>query len=127
MRQLTAWEKWPEIRRGIERVIKKTGDASFIPEDVYASIVAGNSFLFEIGTGFAVVQLNRSVRGPMLFVWILYMPPGNKKAEVIEALDGLAKSQGCVVIRFHSPRAGWEGFVRGEFEPTATVYERKIK
>lgn len=126
MRQLTAWEKWPEIRAGIEKINKKTGDQSFTPEDVYASIVSGQSFLFEIGTGFAVVQVNRGVRGPLLFVWCLYMPRGNDKREVIAALDSLAKSQGCSLIRFHSPRAGWDGFVRGDFEPVATVYERAV-
>lgn len=125
MKQLTAWEKWGSIRAGLEKIRSRTGE-SWLPEDVYTSIVMGQSYLFEIGTGFAVVQVNQGIRGPLLFVWCLYMPRGNDKAEVVSALDSLAKSQGCKSIRFHSPRRGWEEFVRGSFEPIATVYERAV-
>lgn len=124
MRQLSLNE-WPRIKAGCLAVLKKC-DEDWIPEDVYHSIAKGESFAFEIGTGVAVVQFSPYLTGRMMFVWVLAMPHGNDKRAVIDALDSLAKSARCGVIRFHSKRDGWADFVTGEYEPVATVYERKV-
>ena len=117
--------EWKRVKSGLEKILEKAPD-EWIPEDVYASVVSGQSFIFEIGTGFAVVQASSYLRGKMLFVWCLYMPHGNTKESVIPALDMIAKQAGCNLIRFHSSRDGWKWFLDGEFKPTATVWERKI-
>jgi hypothetical protein len=117
--------EWPRIKRGLEELLRKAPD-DWIPEDVYLSLGTGQAYCFEIGTGFAVVQVSPYLRGKMLFVWCLYMPRGNDKGAVIDALDSLARGAGCNVIRFHSSREGWRGFFDGEFAETARVYERKI-
>lgn len=125
MRQLNPWEKWAEVRAGLEKILEKTGE-EWIPEDVYASILSGESFLFEIGTGFAVVQKKNGLRGPFLFVWCLYMPNGNERSSVISALDEMARQAGCKQIEFLSPRR-WDLYFDGEFNQKAVVYERVLK
>lgn len=126
MRQLPLGEKWPAVRRGLERIIAKTGCKSWIPEDVYAAVLNQQAYLFEIGTGFAVVQVNRGPSGPFLFVWCLYMPPGNDRDAVVRDVDALAVQAGCdpAKTQFNSTRVGWTGFLEGYFQPVATIYER---
>jgi hypothetical protein len=124
LRQLTLSE-WPRIKAGLEVLLGKAPD-DWIPEDVYVAIATGSHQAIEIGTGFAVVQAQPYIRGRMLFVWCLYMPPENDKRAVIDALDSLARSCGCGLIRFHSSRDGWARYLEDEFEVTAKVYERKI-
>ena len=124
MRQLSLAD-WPRIRAGLEVLLSKSKQ-DWIPEDVYVSLFNGHSHCFEIGTGFVVVQVSPYLTGRMLFIWILYMPRGNEKHPVIDALDRLVRSFGCNVIRGHSSRDGFGRFLDGEYEAVSTVFERKI-
>lgn len=107
---------WPEIRTGLEAVIKKT-NPSWIPEDVYAVVMQGRAW---VGVGFQDLEFagfivvsseNDQFTGtssPM--IWIAY---SKEKIEgmlefVLDEVCKIIKSQGGRQVIMHSPRAGWQ-------------------
>ena len=63
----------------------------------------------------------------MLYVWILWCEPGSaleRRQEIFDALEALARELKAKRIRMQSPRNGWER--QDYFTPVAAVYEHEV-
>ncbi len=118
---------WPQIKPGVEEVIRKCPD-DFWPEDVYASLQRGGSTLFLVEDGFMVVEIVNDAFSTKktLYVWILYWLKAEENQDLLyEHLDRLAKQAGCCRIHFKSPRMGWMKKAKG-FKLKLITWEREI-
>ena len=118
---------WPWLRAGLLEVIERTSP-TWLPEDVYADLKAGQASVLTIDgeRGFVIVKRLIDYDGPSLFLWAMWGP--GELAPMYEGimaeLDELARAAGCRRIRMMSPRKGWQK-VAGWVERD-TVYERAL-
>lgn len=105
---------WAWIRVGLLEVLDRSPD-SWIPEDVYVSIRAGESALFigaegETLTSFMVVikQEIEFTNEPVLHIWIAHSSGEHGITdEMVGFLKPIAEQAGCKQITFTSSRVGW--------------------
>jgi hypothetical protein len=118
---------WPWVSDGLWQIIERT-NPTWIPEDVYCDLKAGQASLLTIDgdKGFAVVKRLIDYDGPSMFLWAMWGPGALAPMyeEVMSELDNLARAAGCKRIRMMSPRKGWQK-VRG-WKERDTVYERSL-
>lgn len=119
---------WEWIRGGLLHIIRKT-HADWIPEDVYADIMAGTAVVRVYrdangdDKGFMVLQRHDYKHGTELFVWCMWGELWDMKDGLLADLDALAKSLGANKIRMKSPR---KGYLRTGFKLREYVYEREV-
>jgi len=117
-------DSWPAILPGLQEVRDRCNEVWW-PEDVYASLMSGHSFLYMIeDCGFVIFQKHADADGPVLFIWIIW---GEFKAihpAVSAEIEQLAVAMKAKRIRMHSPRKGWERFPF--FKRKSVIYEREI-
>ena len=101
-------EHWDMVKVGLESISQET-QSDWRLEDVYASLVQGQSHLLidtsRTKTGFTVVE---SVRIPFqnadkLLIWIAYDPEPESALNYAEELDALARKTGHKQIEFLTP------------------------
>lgn len=97
---------WPEIKYGLEQVLKKTPTATWIPEDVYAELLYKRSVCVmgmknEDLQGFFVAKPHDNG----LFVWAVYSE--GSLDEGVQHLVNYAKAVNCKNITFTTDRKGW--------------------
>lgn len=97
---------WPEIKYGLEEVLKKTPTATWIPEDVYAELLYKRSVCVlgmhnEDLQGFFVAKPHDNG----LFVWAVYSE--GSLDEGVKHLVDYAKAVECKNITFTTDRKGW--------------------
>lgn len=100
---------WDAIRPGLERALKK-GGGDWRPEDVYASCVAGDAFLYRAESGaFCILQMqhNEHLVQKECWVWVAYVPPNETLSDYFPQVETLAREAGAVRMRFESRRPGW--------------------
>lgn len=121
---------WDLVRPGIERIIRVCKE-EFRPEDVYAALKANRAVLYifrngSVPVGFAVLEV---IDGQKLNAWLLHLVnrTDDVREDLCAFLDDCAKRANCRVVRFMSPRQGWERFLQGEFKQKAVIYEREVK
>lgn len=114
---MKAW--WPLVRAGVEDVIAKT-NPSFIPEDVYMTLMANPPrarliLTFTPGNVYAGFTIIGAETDPFsqrssLMIWLAYGVPGmNKVAEFTDAaIAEVGKKLGFDYQVMHSPRLGWD-------------------
>ena len=102
---------WDMVKVGLESISQET-KSDWRLEDVYASLVQGQSHLLidtsRTKTGFMVVE---SVRIPFqnadkLLIWIAYDPEPDSLATYAEELEALALDTGHKQIEFLTPHRG---------------------
>jgi hypothetical protein len=100
---------------------------TWIPEDVYAELKAGNASLFTIGDreAFFVAKRITDYDGLTLYIWALWGPGEcvDIWRDVLGEIETFAKAAGCKQIRMMSPRRGW---ARVGWAERDTVYERPL-
>ena len=123
-------QDWNHIRNGLLKVIGICGE-SWMPEDAWQEIMAGNAFVWSIKThediGFMLLRKQNDFDGPVLFVWALYAEPQslvNHADELYEKLKELGRRIGSNKIRMESSRKAWDGLKY--FKPVKTIYEAGI-
>lgn len=129
--ELHAW--WPRVRPGVERVLEKTGERFWIPEDVYASLQAGASGLL-VGTvegemrGFVVLTPVKEYAGLRTHVWVMrHEGEGDFIAVFGEKFETICRQHGSRWITFDSPRKGWERrLAPAGYVAEATRYRKEI-
>jgi hypothetical protein len=98
---------WPFVRDGLQRVQRHCVD-DWIPEDVYASLIAGQSFLF-IGQGkepeIAIVVSPAQSYGGLY--WHVWTTAGERHDDYLPLLEEHARRAGARRLTFFSPRRGW--------------------
>ena len=121
---------WPWVRVGLDKVGEKCRD-DWWSEDIWASLRVGTSTLYvydEDGedVGFAVMQKQAGIDGPVLFVWACWFEPRRYLKRLggwLEILDETARSIGAREVRHHSSRMGWIG---AGFEQHTVVWRRVV-
>ena len=124
-------QEWAHIRNGLMKVIGAC-EESWMPEDAWSEIMAGNAFVWKIEAaqvevGFLLLKKQTDFDGPTLFVWALYAAPqslARHKEELFDRLKELAHRIGSRRIRMESSRKGWQGF--DYFKPVRTIYEATV-
>ena len=124
-------EEWGWVRNGLIACVEKAG-GRYMPEDVYAAIKLGASFLFAVewrgdDIGFVVLEQQRDPDGLVLFVFAAWFEPGaglDCEAEFVDALSAKAQEIGARRLRMQSTRKGWGR--RKFFRPVATIYEVEL-
>ncbi len=125
---VTEWrELWPWVSDGLWEIIERT-NPTWIPEDVYTELKAGQAALMTIedDRGFVIVKRLQDYDGPSLFLWAIWGPGelATLYEQIMDELDKFAKAAGCRRIRMMSPRKGWHK-VKGWREKD-TVFERVL-
>jgi hypothetical protein len=122
---------WDFYKAGIEDIIS-FGAVRFRPEDVYARIYTKQAFLYRVGNeGFFVVEkcLEHCTDEPFMNVWLMWFKPGHglpHKNELLDYLDRMAESAGCLWIRFGTTREAWVKLLDGHFKKHLTILQREI-
>jgi hypothetical protein len=118
-------EFWPWVRDGLEQLRARFHE-HWIPEDVYASLRGGHSFLFIIGDelGFIIFQRHMDADGPVLFVWIIHGDLVAVHLKVCDEIEAMAREMKARRIRMQSPRKGWAKI--DFFTAVQTVYEHEL-
>lgn len=114
---------WTWVRPRLERVIEKTGEKGWIPEDIYHAVRSGAAAMATIGQddGIIVMQKQSRFYGTVLFVWVLEGDNLDEiQRECFDEARGIARAMGAKKIIQHSPRKGWE---RVGFKATHMIYE----
>lgn len=124
---------WTWVRHGLEKVSEKCAEP-LMPEDVWASLKVGGATLYvyydsesERNIGFAVMQRQAGMDGPMLFVWASWFEPMKYRRfskELLAHLDDAARSIGAKEIRHHSNRIGWGH--GGDFVQHSIIWRREV-
>lgn len=110
---------WPEIKYGLEQVLRKTSSAKWLPEDVYAELLYKKAICVmgmknEDLQGFFVGKPHEDG----LFVWAVYSE-GNLD-EGVQHLVNYAKAVNCRNITFKTDRKGWQKVAKKYgFQPSA--------
>lgn len=99
---------WSEIKSGLEKVLRKTPSATWIPEEVFAAVFHQKALCVvgfindEVDWGFVGYSLpNRT-----FFVWAAWSNINTSQG--VKALTDIAKRLNCTRIRFETDRIGWE-------------------
>jgi hypothetical protein len=121
---------WPNVRKGLLRVARKTEGVFWRPEDYYHEIKSGRADLLAITldsryVGFIITKFDSHPDGRCLHVWAAYHQgddPG-----FVEDLFGLIKdlkqALGCVRLSLSSSRKGWVRIAKKYgYRPTDTLY-----
>lgn len=125
-------KEWGWIRNGLLTILQRTRE-QWLPEDVWQSLQAAQSFLWVVhkdgdDVGFLVLRKDADFDGPVLFIWLCWTEPQvltDCHATLIERLDEIAARIGAKRVRFQSPRAGWRGF-EDYFAAVQTVFQREV-
>lgn len=101
-------ERWDWVRGGLTQIIGKTGE-KWLPEDVFFSVMAGQSYLYDAGDGqgFVVLKIDSEWGLKYLFCWCAWSDKIGAFDRSLPAMKQLAKQAGCHAIRFESPRDAW--------------------
>jgi hypothetical protein len=100
-------QTWPYVRQGLETVLQKSPE-QWIPEDVYASLMAGKSVLWllkrdEYCVGFLVGYAKEDE----FHIWCAYGMAGGELDKWFAILTDIARKGGAKRITFDSWRPGW--------------------
>lgn len=115
---------WPDIKYGLEEVLRKTPTATWIPEDIYAAIKYGHAVC-------VLGMNNEDIEGffvgvpktdKTFFVWAVWLD-GNLQEGVKHLID-FTKKANCTRIAFDTDRKGWERVARKYgFRPKTWIME----
>lgn len=122
-------QDWGWVRNGLLEVIGRCSER-WSPEDVWTSVMGGQSFLWRIeragdDIGFLVLRRLDDPDGPVLFVWAAWAEPGSltKHAkDLFDRLVELAHRMGAKRLRMESPRKGWAEW----FEQHSIIWEFEV-
>jgi hypothetical protein len=119
---------WPLVVDGLN-ILYADHKGPWMPEDVYAELVAGRATLYMIdrddtNKGFFIARAHHDFDGVVLFIWILFVESHTvDQDELLPEIEKLAKAVGARRIRHESKRNGW---VKRGFELKMKVYEREV-
>jgi hypothetical protein len=118
-------EVWEAIRPGVEHTRLKT-EAPWRAEDIYATCVVGQAFVYVGETGFIIVQPKTDpfTGQPEMFIWVAYAEGEGNVLRFQAAVDELARDHDYTKMTMWSTRPGWEKAVG--WNAVATVYERHL-
>ena len=107
-------EYWPDVRPALERMIAEH-DELWLPEDVYADIMAGGANLFTTTDvrGFVVTQFLKTPYSRTLHVWIAHNEGHGRAAGFFEQIKDIARANDCQEVTFESDRAGFRRAIPG--------------
>ena len=120
---------WDQIRPCLDK-LKTMGDAPWIPEDIYASCVYGESRLYigkEDPDAFFIIRIDedKHTGKRALFMWIAW---GGKNHGTMDKYlpfaEELARANHCESMRMQSPRRGFE---KTGWTPVMIDYVREVK
>ena len=95
-------EIWPDIRKGLEAIIAKTGE-EWLPEDVYHDLKQRKSVLYARTGAFLVLRAD----GQALDIWCAYNAAGEDFESGFEWVKAHARECGFKRLTMTSPRKGW--------------------
>jgi hypothetical protein len=83
------------------------------------------AFLYTLGEedGFCILQKQQDVRGPYLFVWVMWGKLKHIEKPIMAAIRKIAVDIGARTIQMKSPRKGWE---RWGWQVKEVIYEADI-
>lgn len=127
---------YPLLEQACQRIADREGVRHFAPA-VYAEIVASRARMFvvwdgpeEVGCFVCHVEPDPRAGTPKLIVTIGYAVPGGPADTMAVGLarcEQHAADTGCMHLRFHAKRKGWEGAAaKLGFALTEYVYEKRI-
>lgn len=126
---------WERVRAGLVANVEHHGEID-APERVYQTLLAGGADLFlifdsEEWLGFIVTTIEGTTcrLAPYLYIWQAYAPTlleGDRFAQYMTLLDGLAGERGLTTIRMNTTRKGWERVIKQYAAPVLVEYERKV-
>lgn len=109
--------EWPFVREHLAKVLRKSKEP-WIPEDVYAALIAGTDALLiaecageKVGALVVRKEIEQWSGKPYLFLWCISLESGFYDQTYAE-LANFARSVGVKSIRGESPRLGWNGRAR---------------
>lgn len=110
---------WPAVREGLEKVREHTSE-TWLPEDVYCALKAGQATLHieKDGGGFVVLRQENHFDGIGLHIWCAYSKSLKKLPVYIDEIRQMARSIGAKRITLSSKR-DWSKY----FKPAMTLYE----
>lgn len=126
---------WHLVKPGLEEVLedlnKNCLQELWVPEDVYASIKAGESLLWMSDEGFVVTQVQQDKYTGIkkFFVWIGYSydPTNNVLIDNQLQLEQIAKYFGCELMGFNSIRIGFQRKAKElGYSTGITTYTKRI-
>jgi hypothetical protein len=106
---------WPTVRFGLEKIIDRTGETSWMPEDVYSEIRAGHTKLI-LGIdhsevkGFLCITPQPAYDGKEANIWAFWLDcPLDDAMPFWGAVKDFCKNQlGCRRVVMLTTRKGWE-------------------
>lgn len=98
-------EVWPAIRERVAAVCERAAER-WVPEDVFAEILVGNSFLWTLPdlSGFLVLRVFATAYDRTLHAWICCNASEDRIAGYLEQLKAIADENGCSRITWESDR-----------------------
>lgn len=120
---------WEFYRQGILEIIS-FGGVTFIPEDVYLNLKTGKAALYRVGDdGFFVAEkcIETLSGDPFLNIWLMWFRPGHglpHKQRLLDFIDGLERSLGCLWTDFGSTREAWIHLLDGDFKKHMVTLRR---
>lgn len=121
---------WTWIKPCLEKLKAAESGLSWIPEDIYASCVYGESRLYiggEDPDSFMITRIDedKETKKRTLFIWIAWGGSGhNIMDKYFTDLVRMAQSNNCDTMRMQSPRRGFEKI---GWTPTMIDYSREAK
>ncbi len=122
--------EWAWVRRGLESMLEKTGEAEEIfPEDFFSQLSSGSASLYvnQQRTWFAILQTRQDAMTgePLLCILASHTTerkPGFVHREYLPQLEQLALLNGIKTLEIYSRRKGFE---RTGWTPVTTCYRRR--
>ena len=117
--------RWPALRAPIEQMLQDA-DEGEIPEQLYADIQCGNSYLWALDDdkGFVVLETHPTRTGRVLFVVMGWNESDPSARVYLEQIKGIAAENHCARIRWVSGRR-WERHL--EEATVRFVYEINVE
>ncbi len=124
---------WHLVRPGLEILAGKASDG-WIPEDIYAALKAGGSFLHictDDGAfaGFVVLTPIQGFKEKRCHIWAAYST--NPKSDAVEAylgdIERVGEQMGARKITFSSPRRWDRRLEKYGYKATVTTYEKDMR
>ena len=108
-------EVWPTVRYGLEKIIEKAIETTWIPEDFYHDVKTGNTKLI-VGMqngdilGFIGITPQAAWDGREAHVWALWLNcPLSETLPFVDEIKEFCKNQlGCRRMVMLTQRKGWE-------------------
>ena len=115
------YDVWKDVRKGLWEIKDKCKE-KWIPEDVYVSVMSGQSQLYLLDDGFLIVYPRKAWDGNELFIWCAYCNEGNAVEKYEPHLMKMAQNIKAKRLVFESPR-NWRGH---GYVPIASIYIKDV-